>query len=811
MFVRVFYFCKANFKLVMTLLIILLVGMIYYTIHHIEFEHDITKLIPSDTSRTSKRLETIGHMGILEQLLFDISSSEQDLTTHQLIHVTELFVKELEKTRFFKQIYYKIDPEQFQKTLLKLFDKRYALIQARDLSMELLQDKDYIHKQLAKVKFKLLSYEGIISKERLISDPLNLSEKVIESVIEQNITYSIKIKNNVLFSKDGKHVLVITKPKSKSFDMDETDKLLAAIDKIIAKVSQTQDYSFTIKIFGTHVYAQRTASLIRKDITYIFIISILGIILIYYLSFRQFKTLLISLFSIIWGVSAGLFALNLLFDKIHGITLIFGSTLIGVCIDYTTHYFVSLIHKSKQNTPDARFQAISDIRKSLLFGYLTTIIVFIVFSFSGLRFLKEIAIFSCVGITASYFISVFIIPQFTFLKKVRTGLLLKLFQRLLKGSHHFSSRYKKGLLGITAILFIFSAVYSFYIPFDNNIYNLNYVDPKLKSLEKEFLSRYGDITTSNMILMTGESTEEVLRLNDKVYQLLVKAKKDHIIDSYYNIHPFLPSKETQQQNIQNILSIDWQKTREIIKKEAVRLGFKESAFDPFFQGLESLKNESNLITDKFIRTTPFAPVLEELLRQRNSQRILASYFKTRNEEKLPILLKKLEKLGSNIYYINKVDLINKIIYSLKDEILEFIIISFIAIGILLFFLYRNILKVLLALIPAIFGILVSMVISDLLGMKVNIISLFAFILMIGIGLDYGIFITNSLIKNNTIEISGSAIMIAALTTIFAFGILIISSNIALISIGMTILSGIMLTVVFSIYIIPLFAYLFIRD
>ncbi len=792
-------------------MIVLFVGMTYYSIQHLAFEHDITKLVPSNNPGVSKRLMAISDIGILEQLLFDISSPENKLTAKQLIHVADQFVKELEKTDFFKHIFYKVDPAEFQKTVLKLFDKRYALIQSKDIPLKDLQDNDYIHRQLDKVKSKLLSYEGISIKEQLIKDPLDLSGKVIGNIIEQNITYSIKLKNNVLFSKDGQHVLVITRPKSKSFDMDKTEELIKTLNEIVAKVRQAQDHPVTIKIFGTHVYAQTTASLIRKDITIIFILSIIGVVLIYIFAFRQLKPLLISLFPIVCGLSAGLFGLALFFDKIQGITLIFGSTLIGVCIDYSTHYFVNFVFKSEKNTSDTRFQAISGIKQSLLFGYLTTIIVFIVFSFSGLRFFKEIAIFSCIGITTAYLISVFIIPQFRFAKGIDPGLLLTLFQKLIKIGSPPSSRWKISFLGFTGILFIVSVVIAMSIPFDNNIYNLNYTDPKLKLLEREFLTRYGDISTSNMIMMTGRSTEEVLRLNDKVYQVLSEAKKDHVIDSFYNIHPFLPSKKAQQQNIQNILDIDWQKIREVVKKESVNLGFKETAFDPFFQELKDLKKESYLITDMFIRKTPFAPVLDELLSRHKNERILISYFKARNEEKLPILLKKLEKLDKNVYYINKVQLINQIIHFLKEEVLQLMIVSFSAIAVLLFILYRNILKIILAIIPAIFGILVSILISTLFGMGINIVSFFAFILIIGIGLDYGIFITNSLIHKKTIEVSGTAIMIAALTTILAFGSLIISSNLALASIGMINLSGITLTMLFSVYIIPLFGHYFIRD
>ncbi|MCK5095285.1 MAG: hypothetical protein KAR18_11190, partial [Spirochaetes bacterium] len=92
----------------------------------------------------------------------------------------------------------------------------------------------------------------------------------------------------------------------------------------------------------------------------------------------------------------------------------------------------------------------------------------------------------------------------------------------------------------------------------------------------------------------------------------------------------------------------------------------------------------------------------------------------------------------------------------------------------------------------------------LFGGKINIMSLFAMILIVGIGLDYGIFMLNSTAgKTDTREHTPLAIIVAAITTILSFGILIVSKNTVLTSIGKIILLGITLTMLFSVMIIPL--------
>ena len=801
----IFRFVNKYLKVIGIVLVSAAAGMLLYTILNIKLEQDITKLIPKGKQNIARQFDVIDNLGLLDQLLFDISIQKGEEDTKKLISAAEQFADELEKSNLFKSIFYKINPEETQAMISKIYEKRFFLISPENFPFELLNSEEFIEQQIETLKFKLLSFESILSKEYLVKDPLGISEKSIENIFSRNVNYSVKIKNNILFSEDDKHILIITRPKKKSFDIDFTKSMLKKVNGIKSEIKGKLNYNFDIKMLGGHLYAYSTAGMIKRDITVIFIISITGIILIYLLSLGRLIPLLLSLMTIGFGIISGLFVLTLLFDSVHGITIVFGSTLIGICIDYSTHYFISYASKYRGNNSNPNFSAIHTISRSLFFGYLTTAAVFAVLFFSRLRFLQEIAVFSFTGITSAYLISVFVIPQFLFKRGIRIGFILVKCSYILKRFSSFSKRRKALVIVITALIFTCFTVLTFFSEFDEDIRSLNYTDPELKNLEREILSRYGDISTSNVIVITGDTLNEVLVKNDKVYEILSRAEKQSLIESFYNIHPFLPSIEAQKRNIKGLLALDWESIKLKVEKINKISGFKPDAFDGFFDDIRNLnKKDIPYITIDDLKDSPFFPVLDELMVNKGGSTVLLSYFKADEGAELTELIDRIQSVDKNVYYVNQINIINNIIELLKKEIIKLTLISFAVIFIILLILYKDLKKALIALLPSLFGISVAIGLIFLFGGKINIMSLFAMILIVGIGLDYGIFMLNSTAgKTDTREHTPLAIIVAAITTILSFGILIVSKNTVLTSIGKIILFGITLTMLFSVMIIPL--------
>ena len=796
-----------NIKKVTLILFILLATMFVTAISLVDFEYNISKLISSSNKEIADKLNLVGQIGSVEQLLFDISlkakqnTPANEISKKNLIKIASLFQKELHKTKQFKSILFKVKNKQTEKLYHTLYDKSFVFFKPQLFNKKDFYNDDVIREKLEAVKFKLLSLESIITKAQLLRDPLGITEKSLKSIMLGNITYNIKVINNVLFSQDEKHILIVTKTRFKSFDINEGQALLDKINQIISDMKKKVTPDFQIKLLGGHIYAVSSANLIKRDLTTIFILSSLGIILLYSLSFRNIRVLFLSLIPIFSGIISGFFMVSVIFGNIHGITLVFGSTLIGICIDYSLHYFSSYI-MNNNNTSESGIQAINRVKKSLFFGYLSTSIIFVVFIFSDLKFLQEVAVFSISGISVAFIITIFILPHYRFKSSIKKGILINKLSLLLHAANNFSFNRRNAILIIISIIFVTSLYLAVNNQFDNDITKLNYNSKEIMEKEHEFHNRYGDLSSSYMIVIKSQSLDDILQKNDLIYQILSEAKKNKLINGFFNIHPFLPSKKTQQKHINQLLSLNWPIIKTKIDRVARNLGFNNDAFLPFYQDITKAKSgEYPYITLQNIKQSPFNSFIDESLLKRNNYYYLFSYFKSLPNSDNTLLIKKLNQPKDNIYYINQIDLIKQVMTMLKQEMSYFLLMAFIIIGMVLLILYKDIKKSLIAVMPAILGITCSLALFSLFDHNINIISLFAIILVLGIGLDYGIFMLggmNKKIDNHT----PLAIIIAALTTILSFGILIISKNVALSSIGMIILPGIFFTVIFALFLVP---------
>ena len=58
------------------------------------------------------------------------------------------------------------------------------------------------------------------------------------------------------------------------------------------------------------------------------------------LAFASPRALLVALLPVATGVLAGIAAVSLVFGSVHGVTLGFGTTLIGEAVDYAIYYLI---------------------------------------------------------------------------------------------------------------------------------------------------------------------------------------------------------------------------------------------------------------------------------------------------------------------------------------------------------------------------------------------------------------------------------------------------------------------------------------
>lgn len=155
-------------------------------------------------------------------------------------------------------------------------------------------------------------------------------------------------------------------------------------------------------------FAATTRRSIRRDIELISLLSVIGVVLLTVSIFRTLTHLLLALIPLAAGIWSAIGLTLYWFGELHGLTLAFGASLIGICIDYSFHYFAH----HRLTAPWHATQAMRQILPALSLGALTTTLSYLALALTPLVGLQQIAVFASCGIFVSFGTVVLWFPAF---------------------------------------------------------------------------------------------------------------------------------------------------------------------------------------------------------------------------------------------------------------------------------------------------------------------------------------------------------------------------------------------------------------
>lgn len=198
------------------------------------------------------------------------------------------------------------------------------------------------------------------------------------------------------------------------FDADQTMALLlvatrasgldaAAQATTIAAIERAADArGVTAVIGGPGAFAARVRADTRSDATRLSLLGsalILGLLLLVY---RAPLAVLLGAMPLAAAVLAGMTAIALCFDTVHGITLAFGVTLLGVALDYPIHWL-----SRTQGDGGAAARA---IWPSLRIGLLSTCVAYAALFAAGVQGLAQLAVMTIAGLLAAAAVTRWVLP-----------------------------------------------------------------------------------------------------------------------------------------------------------------------------------------------------------------------------------------------------------------------------------------------------------------------------------------------------------------------------------------------------------------
>ncbi|MDH0304217.1 MULTISPECIES: hypothetical protein [unclassified Pseudomonas] len=202
---------------------------------------------------------------------------------------------------------------------------------------------------------------------------------------------------------DGRHwVLVRARTLGNAFDMHLPLQVAGLLADARAQADR-QDARLLAASGLLHAAAgQRQAS---REITWVGGGATLGILLLLLLAFRRWRVLL-AFVPVLVGMLFGSVVCVALFGQMHVMTLVLGSSLIGVAVDYPLHY----LSKSWSLRPWRSWPAVRLTLPGMSLSLATSCIGYLALAFTPFPALTQIAAFSAAGLVGAYLSAVCLLP-----------------------------------------------------------------------------------------------------------------------------------------------------------------------------------------------------------------------------------------------------------------------------------------------------------------------------------------------------------------------------------------------------------------
>ncbi|MCH8149610.1 MAG: MMPL family transporter, partial [Planctomycetes bacterium] len=259
---------------------------------------------------------------------------------------------------------------------------------------------------------ELLSTPGLAGQtlaKQILRDPLGLHELLLESVRAPLRGIENVIEDDIVVSIDGRTVMIrvagIEPAGHTEFSKRITRAVTAAVDR--ANVDGLQ-----IEYTGGYAIAATAERSIRSDMIRSIFMSVVFLVLLFFFVYRHWVASIVALAPVALGILTAFGIGSFLSTELTPIVAVIGAVLAGLGIDYGIHFLshytgdsaASLTHAEKTR------RTIETVGPAMSAACITSIIGFVAISRSGVAALRQFSIIGALGLACILVASLTLLP-----------------------------------------------------------------------------------------------------------------------------------------------------------------------------------------------------------------------------------------------------------------------------------------------------------------------------------------------------------------------------------------------------------------
>ncbi|AXW62966.1 hypothetical protein CJO94_14660 [Ralstonia solanacearum] len=689
-----------------------------------------------------------------------------------------------------------------------VFDHRYLLSPAVTPQRF---SADGLHQALGDSLDLLGSSAGLIAKALLPRDPTG---EVAALVSQLDSGAQPPSRHGVWVSRDGQRAVLVAQTASAGSDTDAQARAMAAVRGAFEAAARAVPDATACRLLmtGPGVFAVDTRDTIKHDVERLSTLSLVLIVALLFVVYRSPRTLVLGLLPVLSGVAAGVASVSLAFGTVHGLTLGFGTTLIGEAVDYSIYLFVQSA-QPRARREDAMRDWIADYWPTIRLGVLTSVCGFASMLFSGFPGLVQLGLYSIAGLTTAALVTRFVLPhlhggQVAIRDVSRLGTALA---RAAQAAPRL--RWPLAVLLIAACATL--ALHGDRL-WNRELAALSPVPARSQALDASLRADVGAPDVRYLVVISGASEQAALEGAEKVSAQLQPLVDAGVLGGYDSPARFLPSEAAQRARLASLPPADVleARLRTAVVDQPIRV--KPELFAPFLADVEAVRRQP-LLTRADLRGTSMALAVDALLTERAGRwsamlplRAPAdAQARTTGKPSLDAAQVRgaVERAGvPDALFIDMKAEADRLYVNYVREDIRLSLAGVAAIALLLLLALRSAQRAVLALAPLAAAVLAVGGGFALAGGPLTILHLIGMLLIVAVGSNYALFFSR---RADTPEGAQAitpqtlvSLLIANLATVAGFGLLALSRVPMLETFGLTVGPGAILALVFAAILAP---------
>ncbi|MGA7181463.1 MAG: MMPL family transporter [Thiobacillaceae bacterium] len=672
------------------------------------------------------------------------------------------------------------EPVNTERDRIFLFNNRYLLSPAVTPARF---SADGLHAALSDSIDLLASPAGVLVKSMLPRDPTGEMVQLLEQLDSGS---QPKLVEGAWASRDGTRALMLMQTRAAGSDTDAQQHAMAAIRQAFDQAPSATP-STRLVMTGPGVFSVTSRDTIKRQVTRLSVISLALIATLLLLVYRSFSALTLGLLPVVSGVLAGITAVSLGFGAVHGITLGFGTALIGEAVDYSIYLFV----QSEQSSADHQ-DWIKRFWPTIRLGVLTSIFGFASLLLSGFPGLAQLGLYAIAGLIAAATVTRFVLPSllpanFHIHDVSVIGLALsRVVQRAA------ALRWPAVVVVLAACAIVVDHRASLW---NDKIASLSPVSQADVELDTRLRADMGAPDVRYLVVVPGENQESVLRASERVSTLLQTLVEQGELAGFESPSRYLPSTATQRARQ---ASLPPRPILEARLAQAVQgLPVRAQLFTPFLADTAAARSQP-LLRAADLQQTSMAMAVDALLIQQQGQwRALLPLTAPENVSINADHIRAALGAMPDVLFVDMKAESDRLYSGYLHEAIVLSLGGLVAIIALLLVVFRSPTRVLRIIAPLAAAVITVTAGLNIVGQQMIILHLVGLLLVVAVGSNYALFFDRPDPRTPILPRTLASMLFANLTTVAGFGLLAFSKVSILQAMGVTVAPGVILALIYS--------------